>query len=364
MQIIERNSETIKAFAITLPCITIVTTLLIFNLNTIISAFSTVVHNVTHKLQGQMRRHHKKDWRDRALALHEDHLNTEPPARRVAKQTSRWVYLLYLLEGIVVVLPLSELNGAFHLYGILYSETENYRSSDDPEGSEFDIERHSTKQREVRRKAAKQGKEREKKDEKLSAAFYQVSHTSRRTAFILVKIMVCFCRAVLLPVWVILLAIEYTLVWIALVLMSSNRLPDRKSTIPDAQQSSTSLAWTILGLDGVTIPKWHSHNSSSNASNDFVSQNLNNQKPRFRSAQSRMKGNSNDTPVNATGPQQQGSDLVSDSSNPVIDLRRHEMSTFAIQSAPLTVSRIRRAANYARHGGGFIPGDNSRPELD
>ncbi|KAL2368082.1 hypothetical protein RJZ57_007542 [Blastomyces gilchristii] len=136
MQLIEPSATTINAFAITLPVITIVSALLIFNLNSLTAAFDSVVRKATFGLQRQMRLHHRKEWKHRALALHQDDISTEPPVRKASKESSHWVYILFLIETAVVVTPVSELNAALNCYGLFGFEGEKAGEGEDDEYSD------------------------------------------------------------------------------------------------------------------------------------------------------------------------------------------------------------------------------------
>lgn len=108
MQIIHSNSQTVKAFAITLPSITVITALLIINLESIMAILESTLRKFTSILQEQMRSHHRTNWKSKAHALQQDHLATKPPSRKATRQSSHWVYILFVIEAILVLFPVSE----------------------------------------------------------------------------------------------------------------------------------------------------------------------------------------------------------------------------------------------------------------
>ncbi|RFU34130.1 hypothetical protein B7463_g2214, partial [Scytalidium lignicola] len=280
MQIIESGSKATRAFAITLPCITVVSTLLIFNINTIMTVFNLLVEKITFSMQREMRLHYRKDWRDRAQALHEDHLTTEPPARRATKQTSRWVYVLYSMEALFVVSPVSELNAAAHGYWIINFEDKTSQNDDDSVLSDIDGgENHNKKRRDVQRRvklAAEQAHKEEWKRQQDESSFFRallnrLPRESLTVARILAKVVISFLRVLLLPIWTILLVIEYVLVLITIELVnisfSKEELSSQRST---SRVSSSVRAWQILGIDNITFPRRRNNHSSRGQSDELV----------------------------------------------------------------------------------------------
>lgn len=372
MQIIEKTPNSIKAFAITLPVITIVTSLLIFNLDAEMVAFDSLVRKVTFGLQRRMKLHFRKDWKDRALALYLDHLITEPPARKAAKQSSNWVYILFLVETIVVGLPVSEVNAALDFYGLFRPKNETDWDDDNSGLPDVDTEFRNKMRKEVRRRvkqAAQQAKEREQnRQEKEKGVFRALINRSLKSAVRLARLLVLiffnFLRVLLLPVWMILLALQYALVVAYLVLVKGppsgmESLSQGRKTSSGSENASPFVkAWRILGLDTITFPKRHGNGNSSRSSDEFAPESLPN-----RSSGSKAPGKESAVPENET--KQIASPDDSEQPSPLStndrDRGRYganvELSTFAAEPRTATVRRISRATNYARHGRGFIPGD-------
>ena len=107
MQFLEGGPITTRAFAITVPLITLVTALAIFNLQNILDSFHAMAGNMTSGLRHLMLHHRRKDWKSRAIALHED-MATQAPVRKATRQSSGWVYSLFLAEYLTITLPVNE----------------------------------------------------------------------------------------------------------------------------------------------------------------------------------------------------------------------------------------------------------------
>ena len=386
MQIIEPGPKTIKAFAITLPSITIVTVLLVFNLNTIMTACDSLVRRITSGLQRQMKHHYRKDWKDRALALHEDNLTAEPPARKAAKQSSHWAYLLFLIEAIVVTLPVSELDAAIHYYRLLHSDDDSYWDDDSSKRSDTGTKPRGKRLKEIQSKVQRairqaEEQERRRRDEERGAFRTFLSRlcpSSLRVASVLLQIVFSFFRVLLLPMWVIIIVIDYALVSISLLLMnglSPQAIPKAHEPMsPSAReytQSPFSRAWRILGLETVMFPVQRYSSYPVRSSDEMALENA--QQHRSRSKERSWIENSVIRQQNKHPTPQELPTTEPRTFSPVsLNQERiesfytsgaQELTAFTAQPRSDTVNRMWRAANYAAHGGGFIPGDIARAEL-
>ncbi|KLJ11162.1 hypothetical protein EMPG_13545 [Blastomyces silverae] len=284
MQIIEPSTRTINAFAITLPVVTIVSALLIFNLNSLTAAFDSAVRKATFGLQRQMKLHHRKEWKHRALALHQDDISTEPPVRKASKESSHWVYILFLIETAVVIIPVSELNAALHCYGLFGFEGEKAGEGEDDEYSDNeDASTHhprKDRQKEVQmrvKRAAQQAEEQERKrkDEESGMTIALLRRFYRNTGHlgrVLGHSVYTSFRIILLPIWIVLLLVEYVLTVLTLTLLF-NQPPYQANPSsathgeesPESHPSSPfARAWHALGLNIVTLPtrQHHPHDHS------------------------------------------------------------------------------------------------------
>jgi hypothetical protein len=109
MQFIGSSRHFVNAFAIALPSITVFFAFLVFNLETILCAFSTFSENSAYWLRKKMRGHRRRGWKARAVALQEDESITKAPVRRATKQSSGWMYVFFVLEFLFVTLPVAEI---------------------------------------------------------------------------------------------------------------------------------------------------------------------------------------------------------------------------------------------------------------
>lgn len=65
-----------------------------------------------------MRQHRRKTWKRRAQALDEDRIATELPVKKRRKKTTRWMYFVYILEAVLVTIPVDEVRSALGLWGL------------------------------------------------------------------------------------------------------------------------------------------------------------------------------------------------------------------------------------------------------
>ncbi|ODH45754.1 hypothetical protein GX48_08169 [Paracoccidioides brasiliensis] len=274
MQFIESNSSTVNAFAITLPIITIVSALVIFNLNALTASFDSAVRKATFGLRGRMKLHHRKDWKQRALALYQDDISAEPPVRKASKQSSHWVYILFLIETATILLPVSELDAALRFYGIFDSKSEcDQDDGDDDITDKEEARLHlpgNNRRKEVLRRvkrAAQQAEEQEqrRREEEKGAVIVFFGRSYRNSLHVsraLMGIIFNSLRLLFIPIWIVLLSTEYILVLAAFTLLSrSHPHPTQPSPNPPAHaeksprsHSSFAHAWRLLGLNTLTVP--------------------------------------------------------------------------------------------------------------
>jgi hypothetical protein len=107
-----------RDFIITLPVITIFTTFLVFNLEDIVDFSQHTTQQLTTWMTNHMRQHRRKTWKRRAQALHEDRIATELPVKKRRRQSTRWMYLFYILEAALVTVPVDEVRSALGLWGL------------------------------------------------------------------------------------------------------------------------------------------------------------------------------------------------------------------------------------------------------
>ena len=118
MQTVLPNTLPMRDFIITLPVITIFTTFLVFNLEDIVDFSQHTTQQLTTWMTNHMRQHRRKTWKRRAQALHEDQTATELPVKKRRRQSTRWMYLFYVLEAVLVTVPVDEVRSALGLWGL------------------------------------------------------------------------------------------------------------------------------------------------------------------------------------------------------------------------------------------------------
>jgi CorA-like Mg2+ transporter protein len=290
MQIMTPTSHAHTAFAISLPSITIGTALLVFNLEHILNFWTSLTENWATWLRHGMRQHRRKDWRERAIALHEDDELTRAPVRKAMRQSSGWVYLLFLLEYILVALPVGEIGAAMRAVGLLdrnvsggqthkRSASVKVENGDDNDqiGSGYTKQemRERIKQRieqsledEKRREKAKRYKER--------GSFRAVMLRSRKSSLKALKktlaVAIDLLRALFIPLWMLLLSIEYMILVTALAFRPPRPPPIQPSSPNSAGEKRKSIfarAWEILGLSALLPLNKHATTNEKPEEEDF-----------------------------------------------------------------------------------------------
>ncbi|KAK2774012.1 hypothetical protein FQN53_003876 [Emmonsiellopsis sp. PD_33] len=398
MQIIEPNPTTINAFAIAFPIITIVSALLIFNLNNLTTAFDTVVRNTTSTLLKKMKLHSRSDWKSRAQALQQDNIMAEPPVRKASKQSSHWVYMLFLIEAALVLLPVSELKAALRCYGLFDSESDSDSDPDDYDSEgEADTEKpRNERKKEVQRRVkrtARQAKEQERRNlERENGALWAISNRIYQSSVYLVHGLIwtifTLLRAILLPVWIILLLVEYILLSTTLLLtQDGHHIPKSNTPQPHKHTSSLSLspfhqASKILCLNTLTPPNlrhhlrahFHPHPPSLPTTTFFSPEEPPKPLPPNTSpSQPQNKENTPSTTHTAIRPPSSPSaPTPTPIEQPPPARAQFELSVFPRQPQSSSDTRARspirtrfaRASNFARYGGGVVMGDFVEAEED
>jgi hypothetical protein len=107
-----------RDFIVTPPVITIFTTFLVFNLEDIVDFSQHTTQQLTTWMTNHMRQHRRKTWKRRAQALHEDRIATELPVKKRRRKSTRWMYLFYILEAVLVTVPVDEVRSALGFWGL------------------------------------------------------------------------------------------------------------------------------------------------------------------------------------------------------------------------------------------------------
>lgn len=374
MQIIHSNAQTVKAFAITLPSITVITALLIINLESMMAISGSTFRRFTSSLQEQMRSHHRTNWKAKAHALQQDHLATRPPARKITRQSSHWVYILFVIEAILVLVPVAEVAAAFNCYGIISSSDDG---DEDAELSDDDPDPRSRKRTAIQQKvnSAVELARREENKRKLegkgpvSKLFHRIGTGSTTSMKALLQAIFTLSRAILLPVWILLLTLELAVVLSTLLLFGHNEetwanSKDCDSSASEEKSSSKfRSAWKILCLDTIKLPKLRT-SSPTQLQNDEMSQQPEGQSIRDQKGK---VGRISRAPEKA--PMVQAATTtrhVQEGESPIANVRPQgqleRVTWLPSQSQASTLRKMHRAVDASRHGGGYIPGDSFRGE--
>lgn len=245
MQTLIPKTLPMSAFAITLPSITVLTILLVFNLQSIIDIWEKISSNITASLRELMKNHNRQDWRDTANALYADKLARQPPVKKAPRRSSHWVYALFILEAVTVSFPVSEIENAYrrlrHLFSsatadpYLLQETAGIKDGEQPTNLS-------------RAQRVKYAKEAEKKrEQRVGTSHFNPLKALIRLIVKLSKVALATTRTMLLIFWIPLVALEYVLLlsWFMISPPSSLFEPEpgqEKCSKNDAQDPADSSA--------------------------------------------------------------------------------------------------------------------------
>jgi hypothetical protein len=232
MQTVLPNTMPMRVFIITLPIITIVTMFLVFNLEDIVDFTQDTTQRLTLWMMEHMRQHRRKTWKRRAEQLHEDRLATELPVKKRRKKTTRWMYFFYILEAILVTVPVDEVRSALGFWGL------RARFSKTPSAPGHSSRRRNSVQR------ALLVKDQEQKTKETKARTEQYSQQSKfartilKTLSIVAVGLCCAIRFVCLGFWIPLLLIELALLylWTVLLYLYKGSPTDTLDSVPVEDQ--------------------------------------------------------------------------------------------------------------------------------
>jgi hypothetical protein len=213
MQTVLPNTLPMRDFIITLPVITIFTTFLVFNLEDIVDFSQHSTQRLTTWMTNHMRQHRRKTWKRRAKALHEDRTANELPVKKRRRKSTRWMYLLYVLEAVLVTVPVDEVRSALGLWGLRsrFSGKPNVleQPSDPIDSSQFAL-------------LIKQGEQGEKKQKARTLQHSQQSKLARAIISGSKAVAICtFCvvRFLCLSFWIPLLLVEVGILYVWTLLL-------------------------------------------------------------------------------------------------------------------------------------------------
>ncbi|OCL14354.1 hypothetical protein AOQ84DRAFT_435718 [Glonium stellatum] len=277
MQIMGNSSKASTAFAITLPAITLGTAILVFNLQNMLDTFNNISEQCTMWLRQRMRHHRRKGWKDRAIALHEDEAVTRAPVRKAQRQSSGWVYAFFMLEYLFVSLPASEIIVALSFIGLLKegqvtvrfgARHRNSPSVIIEHGSEMDNSESTIRRRRAEKikeriyqslEEEKQKQQEEKDNERgpMIAVFIKTRRRVLERIKKVLKIVFGVFRALFIPLWILLLVLEYIFLTTFLAFKprsspaSINSLATLTKPPPPTYKPNWIQAWEAMGLDAL-----------------------------------------------------------------------------------------------------------------
>ena len=213
MQTILPPTLPMRDFIITLPVITIFTTFLVFNLEDIVDFSQHTTQQLTTWMTNHMRQHRRKTWKRRAQELHEDRIATELPVKKRRRKSTRWMYLFYILEAVLVTVPVDEVRSALGLWGL------RSRFSTKPDVLDQSIGRIDSSQFALLVKHGEQG---EKKQKARTLQHSQQSKFARaiiRGSKAVAVCIFCVIRFLFLSLWIPLLLVELGILYLWTLLL-------------------------------------------------------------------------------------------------------------------------------------------------
>ncbi|KAF2104083.1 hypothetical protein NA57DRAFT_50929 [Rhizodiscina lignyota] len=262
MQIIGNSTSTVHIFAAVLPAITVVTALFVFNLHNVVNAWELFTDYISSWLRSSMKEHRRGDWQRTAIALHEDMNASKAPVRKAQKRSSAWVYLVFIIEALIVSLPVGELSNAASLFRRMASSEAAAAPEGPEDGDDIrSIDPHVFEK--INESLAEERKrQRQKRREKIGPvllALEDIWHALPATFRWIGTGTIDIIRALLLPLWVIVVMFEYLILSLILLIASVFRSrPDDESvrSLSNTQKRSKEpscfrRAFLILGLDTV-----------------------------------------------------------------------------------------------------------------
>jgi hypothetical protein len=268
--------NTKAAFAISLPVITLAAAILVFNLQNIVTVWSVSTERSSGWLRHLMRRHRHDGWKQQALWLHEDLAATKPPVTKARRRSSAWVYLVFLVEYLLVSVPVGEIAATVRWLSVVNTDRTppplNEKELDMlDENDELALMARTKmlKADAVRERINAAMKEEEKKEKKRrdEARGIVLSLLIRFFSFIFAFIkwaaifLFHFIRALLLPVWFCVLVVEYLFLVILFMVkswVSKEVVVEDNKYCNNYEKGSVSIWWKsayALDLDIILPPR-------------------------------------------------------------------------------------------------------------
>jgi hypothetical protein len=266
------------AFSIALPAITLITALLVFNLQMLLDGFSAISEQSTGWLRSNMKAHRRLGWKSRAIALQEDRIMRRAPVRRARRQASGWVYAMFVLEFILTTIPVAEII-EFLKFIRVYRDPGSRPSSSgqrrpsnamlesgvegtDPNASSGKkISERIREKIELSIEEEKRRAQEQKDNERgpLVAAFRRGKRSASIRTKMVLRFVLSVIRSIFVPIWLILLLVEFVgLTFIFVVRRTPTVAPQDQNpllglsgSVKQKRKSPGAHAYEVLGLDAI-----------------------------------------------------------------------------------------------------------------
>jgi hypothetical protein len=106
-------------FVITIISVTIFTAFLVLNLQLLTELVKQLMGIFTILLRKFMQRHWRPSWRKTNSALQNDVDAAKIPIQNRLRRSSHWMYLIFIIETLLVGIPVYELRAAANLWGFI-----------------------------------------------------------------------------------------------------------------------------------------------------------------------------------------------------------------------------------------------------
>jgi hypothetical protein len=105
-------------FVVTLISVTIFTAFLVLNLQLLTELVKRLMGELTIILRRVMQSHWRPSWRKTIVALQNDTDAAKIPIQNRLRRSSHWMYLVFIIEALLVGIPVYELRAAANFWGL------------------------------------------------------------------------------------------------------------------------------------------------------------------------------------------------------------------------------------------------------
>ena len=210
----------IKALIIAMPTIFVATVLIVMNLQNLADTAERATRDIATRLRSRMHDHHSDRWRNVERSLRHDKAAQELPNRRVNPQTTYWMYALFMIQALIIQIPVHELEWVRHWAG----------------SKEASLQSHAKPKQDTRAARVIAFERREKE------RMYQSS--VRSFARMLAMHLTNALRVLMLPLWTFLVSVDLTVVLLSVIFRRTYE-PEKSAT---TRQTLLQTAFQKLGF--------------------------------------------------------------------------------------------------------------------